>query len=257
MGIAAAIDAFWFEHFFIEVNEYFLNSENEKSDHIKVVQISDLHLNSISSHHRRLADRLNRLKPDLILFTGDSIDDGAKVPMLEEFLSLIDTQIKRVAILGNWEYWGKVDLNGLRRVYERQNCDLLINESKQYLFRDKSISITGVDDYIGGKSDIELALETYKKSNYHIVLNHCPEYSTSVAIKSPRDINTDLILSGHTHGGQVNIMGIIPFLPQGSGKYVRGWYKHKGMNMYVSKGIGTSLLPIRFGARAEIAIFNI
>jgi len=66
----------------------------------------------------------------------------------------------------------------------------------------------------------------------------------------------DLILSGHTHGGQVKLLGFIPYLPQGSGKYVSGWYLDQHKQLYVSKGIGTSILPIRFGARAEISIFN-
>ena len=67
--------------------------------------------------------------------------------------------------------------------------------------------------------------------------------------------NISFILSGHTHGEQVRLFNFIPFLPQGSGKYVKGWYKESNPPMYVSKGIGTTILPIRFGSRAEIAVF--
>ena len=60
------------------------------------------------------------------------------------------------------------------------------------------------------------------------------------------------MLSGHTHGGQITFLGIVPFKPQGSGRYLKGWYKDSDPKMYISKGIGTSVLPIRLGARAEM-----
>ena len=66
-----------------------------------------------------------------------------------------------------------------------------------------------------------------------------------------------MVLSGHTHGGQITFLGIAPFKPQGSGKYLKGWYKKSGPKMYISKGIGTSILPIRFGARAEMVQIDI
>ena len=65
------------------------------------------------------------------------------------------------------------------------------------------------------------------------------------------------MLSGHTHGGQVKFLGFAPFTPQGSGRYLNGLYDDYEPKLYVSKGVGTSILPIRFGARAEIAIFDI
>jgi uncharacterized protein len=66
-----------------------------------------------------------------------------------------------------------------------------------------------------------------------------------------------LILSGHTHGGQINFFGLAPFVPAGSGRYLRGLYCDFKPFMYVCKGVGTSILPFRFGARAEIAILRI
>jgi hypothetical protein len=249
------LDTFWIEHFFIEINEFFLpDYAKEKSD-IKLVQLSDLHLHQVNYQLRRLAEKLNNLKPDLILITGDVIDDSKNLNHLNEFLQLIDHPLKKVAITGNWEYWGNINLNELRNIYANHNCDLLINESKQYTFRGKSLSITGVDDYIGGNTDIVQALKSYQESNFHIVLNHCPEYSDTISALVTQPIN--LILSGHVHGGQVNLFGWTPFKPPGSGRYLKGWYEINSKKMYVSRGIGTSILPVRFMSRAEIAIFNL
>ena len=250
-------DAFWIEKFFIEVNEFFIGSATKETENIKVVQISDLHLKSVNYQLVQLTNKLNKLKPDLILITGDAIDEAKNVSLLHSFLKLIDNTIKKVAILGNWEYWGKVNLTKLNKIYADNNCELLINQTVQYSFRNKTISITGVDDYLGGQADFETALKHYKRSDHHIVLNHCPQYSDEIAEKLTKDINVDFILSGHTHGGQINLFGFIPFLPQGSGKYIKGWYNNTVPKMYVSKGIGTSIFPARFGARAEIAIFNL
>lgn len=259
LGITAVIlDSLLLERVFIEVNE-FKDVLKKPNMGIKILQISDLHLNSLSFYHKWIIKKINLIQPDLIVITGDSIDKAENLKLLNDFMQLLDAKIKKVAILGNWEYWGEVNLKDLRKIYSLHNCDLLINETKQYTFRGKTITVTGVDDYVGGNADIEDAVKHFKPSDLHVVLNHCPEYSAVIPLQIDKSIFVDLILSGHTHGGQVNIAGIIPFLPQGSGRFVKGWYKNedKHMNLYVSKGIGTSLLPVRLGAKAEIAVFNL
>jgi predicted MPP superfamily phosphohydrolase len=254
LGLA---DSLWAEKYFIETNEFSIGSAEQATASIKVVQVSDLHIQSVNQQLKQLARKLNTLKPDLILITGDAVDSGNNIHLLSRFLRLISFDIKKVAILGNWEYWGQVDLEVLRQVYANNNCDLLINEAKRYAFLDKTILITGVDDFVGGRADISLALKSYQPSDFHIVLNHCPAYSDLIHEVTTGKIPVDFVLSGHTHGGQVTILGYVPFKPIGSGRYLKGWYKHGAQKMYVSKGIGTSILPIRFMARAEIAIFNL
>lgn len=261
-GIIASIgailaDMFFIEKFFIETNEFYINGATKETTNVKVVQISDLHLQSVGYSLTKLANKLNKLQPDLILITGDAIDKKENTTILNEFLTLIDKQIKKVAILGNWEYWGDIDLNELKKVYTENNCVLLVNQTTQYTFRNKSISITGIDDFLGGKADFKTAIKEYQKSDYHIILNHCPQYGDQISALIDKDTHVDFILSGHTHGGQISFFGFAPFLPPGSGRYVKGWYNENVPKLYVSKGIGTSILPARFGARAEIAIFNL
>ncbi|MBK7884657.1 MAG: metallophosphoesterase [Chitinophagaceae bacterium] len=254
---AVLTDALWIEKFFIETNEFFHGNANENTSNIKIVQLSDLHLQSVNYQLKQLAKKLNKLNPSLILITGDAIYKSTNTALLNDFLKLINQDIKKVAILGNWEYWGNVNLTELTGIYNDNNCTLLVNETRQYTFQNKTISITGVDDYLGGKPDINAAIEKYIKSDYHIVLNHCPLYSDTISLQINQDCNIDFILSGHTHGGQVNIAGFTPFLPPGCGRYVKGWYTTNSLKMYVSKGIGASVFPARFGARAEIAVFNL
>ncbi len=249
-------ESFLVERYFFETNEFFIGQATKDTGNIKIVQISDLHIRSINYPLRQLANKLNTLQPDLIVFTGDTIDRAKNMALLNDFLHLIDRKIKKAAVLGNWEYQGHVDLAELDKIYTANNCDLLVNETTQYTFNGKTVSITGVDDLLHGDPDFDGAIVSYKKSDYHILLNHCPQYSDEIARKMKDDIPVDFILSGHTHGGQINLFGFIAYLPKGCGRYLKGWYDTP-TKLYVSKGMGTGFIPARFCARAEIAIFNL
>jgi uncharacterized protein len=253
-GILASIglvllDLLWFEKYVIDWN-YFDISKSDKNK-IKVIQISDLHFNQLKYFHKSIAKKINLIKPDLIFITGDSVDKTEKIESLNEFLELIDKSIQKYAITGNWEYWGNVNLTKLKKVYSKNNCELLINENRTISIRNREISMIGIDDYVGGNADFGKAVENLKQTETNIVLSHCPEHRDLIT-KEKGNLNIDLVLSGHTHGGQITFLGIVPFKPRGSGKYLKGWYKESEPKMYISKGIGTSILPIRFGARAEI-----
>lgn len=247
-----AIDAFWFEKYMIEWNYYDLSTTKNK---IKIVQLSDLHLQSVKSFHKSIAEKINKLRPGFICITGDAIDDNSKLEALNSFLKLIDYSIKKYAILGNWEYWGNVDLLHLRKIYTNHNCELLINENTSFTKENRTINIIGVDDFVGGNSDINKSIVNLNAKNDSLILNHCPQYFNEI-LKIEKQLNSKLVLSGHTHGGQITFFGIVPFKPQGSGNYLKAFYGDS-LKMYVSKGIGTSILPIRIGSRAEVAFFDI
>ena len=253
-GVLASIglvllDSFWFEKYIIDWNHFDISkSENNK---IKIIQISDLHFDELRYFHKSIAKKINTMKPDLIFITGDSVDKTEKIGSLDKFLELIDLSIQKYAITGNWEYWGHVNLNELKKMYAKNNCELLINENRTISIKNREISIIGIDDLVGGNADFNKATSNLQQTETNVVLSHCPEYR-DIITKEKGTLNIDLVLSGHTHGGQINLFGFVPFKPQGSGEYLKGWYKKSEPKMYISKGIGTSILPIRFGARAEM-----
>lgn len=258
-GVLASIglvilDSLWFEKYVIDWN-YFDISKSEK-DKIKIIQISDLHFDQLRYFHKSIAKKINTINSDLIFITGDSIDQTEKLKPLNEFLKLIDNSIKKYAITGNWEYWGNVNLTELKNIYSNNNCELLINENRTISIKNREISIIGIDDFVGGNADFSKAVENLKETETNIVLSHCPEHR-DIITKQKGNLIIDLVLSGHTHGGQITFLGIVPFKPQGSGKYLKGWYKESEPKMYISKGIVTSILPIRFGARAEMVEMEI
>lgn len=251
------LDACWLEQLCIEVNEFEINAPTPGIPSLRVLQISDLHLQSISYSITRLVRVIAQLQPDLLVFTGDAIDKAENIPVLHDFLQLLPTNLQKVAILGNWEYWGNINIAELGSTYSQNTCQLLINQTVTYRIGNKTIALTGLDDYVGGSPDVPAALQTYSGSDYHILLNHCPAYTTTIVQQLAGRSKVDFILSGHTHGGQITLAGFAPLLPRGSGKYVRGWYQENATRLYVSKGIGTSVVPLRFGARAEVALFTL
>jgi predicted MPP superfamily phosphohydrolase len=95
-----------------------------------------------------------------------------------------------------------------------------------------------------------VALASATRRDHHLVLAHCPAARDALGL--PTEHPASLVLSGHTHGGQIAPLGIATWRPTGSGRYVAGWYTDGGPPLYVSRGVGTSLVPVRIGAAPEM-----
>ena len=240
---------------------------------VTFVHLSDLHLQEVQSHERRVAAAVNALAPDFVVITGDSIDRRDKLPQLHDFLALLDARTPKFAILGNWEPACRVDLHALARVYAAANCRLLINETAIYTHGIIRVLITGLDDLLEGRANVAGALAGIEPEPNHLILAHCPVHRDVLRHVRPQSGNRwsglrpqdaavfqrfapTCVLSGHTHGGQVNFFGFAPWRPRGSGRYISGWYRDVEPALYVSRGIGTIDLPIRIGAAPEVARFE-
>jgi predicted MPP superfamily phosphohydrolase len=270
-GVAAlAADAWLVEPGWVQFTHHAVNARTSPQQRaVRFVQITDLHLQQVGRMHRRIAAEVNGLAPDFIVLTGDSVDRANRLDELAAFLGMLPHGTPKYAILGNWEHWGDVDLDGLATTYRGANTRLLVNETAVHEVGGRAIALTGLDDLVGGQPDVGRAFRTAPASpGAHLLLAHCPVHRdrlgdpplslASGAAAPPFDFGRiTMMLSGHTHGGQVNLLGWAPQLPRGSGRYVRGWFRDPGaVPLYVSRGIGTSLLPVRFGARPEVAVFT-
>jgi predicted MPP superfamily phosphohydrolase len=238
---------------------------------LRVAHLSDLHLKGIGSHERRIASFLSELRPDLVLLTGDIIDRKDRLPLLAPFLDLLDRKTTKFAVLGNREYYPGLDVGGMRKVYESRNTQLLINESALYSHHGRPVLITGLDDATVGSPDIRGAMGGFSPQPNHILLEHSPAYCDRIPSeagplkfvrpgtskdRTPDCYTVSCVLAGHTHGGQVAPFGMALILPAGSGRYVSGWYLDAPLPLYVSRGLGTTILPVRLGSPPEIAVFD-
>ena len=223
-------------------------------DRLRILQVSDLHVHRIGTLEHQLLEEIHRSQADLIVLTGDAIDRAADLPALDTLLAEFPTAPRRLGILGNWEYRCGVGLRDLERTYDRHGIELLVNRSVEFEHRGRMIRITGLDDIVEGRPDAAAALAGVRPLDDHLVLAHCP--ITRDSLHMPPGHTASLVLSGHTHGGQVAPCGLATILPRGSGRYVAGWYRDDGPPMYVSRGIGTSLVPIRIGATPELVVID-
>lgn len=270
-GVAlVGTDAFAIEPNRVSVSRHVLGSPSSSAP-LRIVQLSDLHLQHINAHVERIARRVNEVFADVVLLTGDSIDRQDRLPELSAFLDLLGAQTPKYAILGNWEHWARVDLAKLEAVYARANCQLLVNQTAELQHQGRILLFTGLDDLTGGRPDLVSALRGVEPRTAHLLLAHSPAYRDHLAldVHPPSVAGTHLqgevdlsrytfqsMLSGHTHGGQIAPFGWAPLRPPGSGRYVSGWYKDAVPHLYVSRGLGTSVIPARFGAPPEIAVFD-
>ncbi|NCY01904.1 MAG: hypothetical protein EBX36_03105 [Planctomycetia bacterium] len=217
---------------------------------LRLVQVSDLHLHALGTLERQLIAALHEARADLIVITGDAVDRPWGLPLLDEFLAELPPAARRLAIMGNWEYKSGIGHRDMARLYQRHGVELLVNASTTLEHRGRTVRVTGLDDAVCGTPDGGRAVAGCRSHDRHLVLAHCPV--SRDRLRLPPEHPATLVLAGHTHGGQVAPGGFAPVLPIGSGRYVAGWYRDAGPPLYVSRGIGTSMFPIRIGASPEL-----
>ncbi len=232
-------------------------------DGLKVVQFSDLHYLRVtnSDNLKSVVDEINLINPDIVFFTGDLIDKDFKLSEKEEdelieLLSSINSKYGKYAIIGNHDIvkneqelkniFTSSDFNLMRNEY-----DIIYGENNDKLF------IGGVDTYSYGMSDIDKTMKYFTSNediSYKIILVHEPDYIDTILNKY--DVN--LVLSGHSHNGQINIPYIKNiFLPYGSEKYYDNYYKVDNTDLYISSGIGVSRINFRLFNRPSINFYRI
>lgn len=251
------LDAFWFEKYIIDWTEFDLSENNNEP--ISVIQLSDIHLKEVNFSLKNVAEKVNSLNPDMLLFTGDTVARSRHFVHLESLLTLFDDKILKIVILGNKEYSSRISIPDFESIFKKHNGILLVNENYVFTKNGRSINVLGLDDLIGGQADFSKSVKTIDdKKLSTIILSHCPAYKNNIDLLNQKEkVNIKAIISGHTHGGQITFFGKKIYTPGGSGAYLRGWYENNESKMFVSKGIGTTILPIRFFARAEVSIFHI
>lgn len=221
---------------------------------LRLIQLSDLHIRGIGRLETDLLAAVTAAEPDLILLTGDTLDCRRGIEPLTEFLQALPAGPDRVAIIGNWEYKAGIAPDRFRQLLGRHDVRLLCNESIDIAFNGLPLRITGLDDLVCGQPGSPRPIAAADPMAEHLLLAHCPAARDQLPPLAGPAVS--LMLSGHTHGGQIAPAGLPIVTPPGSGRYVTGWYVEGGPPMYVSRGIGTSTLPIRLGASPELVIVD-
>lgn len=256
----AGIDAFVVEPRWLDVTSWRVRVPDlpTELEGFLVAHVTDIHLSSIGAVHRAIAETLAKVRPDLVVVTGDVIDDDARIPLVADFISLLrsgersgDPKTPVLATLGNWEHWGNVNRAVLAQTYERAGAKLLRDENVE---GPRGLVVVATDDGASGFADVTRAFRDAPADRPRLLLTHAPGL---VAGPMPPSAKAALTLAGHTHGGQVRAVTKAIALPPGSGPYEYGPYATPVGPMFVSKGLGLSVVPARFCCRPELALLRL
>ncbi len=254
--------------FFIEPNRLVVNHSTMQIDSwprqlsgLRIALIGDVHTDNRfidEAKLRRIVARTNAEQPDLIVLLGDYIQGGlrANAHLVEPevtaaVLKDLRAPVGVFAILGNHDWW----YNGsrVRRAFESAGIPVLENEVAEVKWQGQSIWIAGLADLWTRPQHIEETIAKAPADSTIIALAHNPDIFPELPSRVP------LLLAAHTHGGQVNLPLIgTPIVPSNYGpKYTAGHIFENGHHMFVTTGIGTSIIRVRFRVPPEIAVLTI
>lgn len=236
----------------LNVNYYSIKDEQLKG--LRIVSLADIHPQPNQKKRvKEIVEKSNSLNPDFVFLLGDYVygyseKDTLPIDIIAKELSLLKSKYGTFAILGNHDWW--VNGHKISQTLSENKIKVIYNGNTKVKVNNNTIYIAGVEDYDTRNPSIEAAMFGTKKPI--ILLTHNPDLFPKV----PNEVN--LTLSGHTHGGQVTIplLGAL-FIPSKYGKkYASGLVIENHRKMIISKGLGNSILPIRFNCLPEIVVVD-
>ncbi len=241
----------------VQYENIYSNLFSDKNN-IKIIQFSDAHISEFFDVNdlRKIVNKINKENPDIVVFTGDLLEryneyeNRDNIHEIWEVLNEINAPLGKYAVYGNHDYGGGAE-RAYKKIMENGGFELLINEKIK--IDEHYINIIGMDDSIFGTINKEVIVSYLDEDYYNIILSHEPDVAEYFL-----EYNADLFLTGHSHGGQINLP-FINYTPPLAQKYKRGMYNidnFRQTKVYVNVGLGTSQIPMRFMAAPELTVFT-
>lgn len=222
-------------------------------DGLRVVHLSDIHHSPFTGREQveRAVEVANSLQPDVVALTGDYVSHEREyVQPCAEMLGKLKARRGVYAVLGNHDNW--VDAELVTDLFTLAGIRVLNNEGLRFEDRGASFWLAGVQDTMVGLEDLPLALAGSSADEMKLLLAHNP-----VILRRAARAGVDLVLSGHTHGGQV------AWRPERSAsgrvrrRILRGLGRRGETQIYVTRGLGTVVLPVRYGCLPEVTLLTL
>jgi predicted MPP superfamily phosphohydrolase len=245
------LHAYFVEPYWIEVSRLAIRTPKLQHVGFRIVQISDLHCDRTPRNEERVVRIVNQLEPDIVVATGDYLNDASAVSLLRDTLGRLDAPLGKFAVTGNFEvrYWPGLDL------LEGTGFRLLEHDKVSVVKDGERVNISGLG--FGLSDAYPSLLDGVADEPFDVFLYHTPDLIEDIG-----GLGVDLYLCGHTHGGQVALplYGALVTFSKFGKKYESGLYRCDGTMLYVNRGLGMEPRPapqVRFLARPEIAVFDI
>lgn len=237
----------------IERQEIFLRRLPKQLDGLRIVHLSDFHYGPMVNpdHLKRAVQAANELRPDLIALTGDYISqDRSYAEPCAEVIGKLRARHGIYAVLGNHDHWTDAAL--IADLFRAEDVRVLINEGARIDLHGESFWLAGVDDTMVGLEDLSLAMAGSCDEEFKLLLAHNP-----IILRRAARAGVDLVLSGHTHGGQVAWRSETSRSGRPRRRLLRGLGRRGNTQIYVTRGLGTVVLPIRYGCPPEISVLEL
>lgn len=238
-----------------------------------IVVLSDLHLGTLvgnkSAYLHSIIDSVNALQPDFVFFVGDLVNVYANEGLGPHLvLQELEARIGKYAVMGNHDYGGYFPFDNknelvaneerMREMYESCGFHLLENEGVEIAVDDTNkINVVGIENWGTGRfpkyGDLDAAMRSVNDSLYTILLSHDPTAWRPLVLAS--DYPVALTLSGHTHGGQCVLFGLSPAMKDF--EFWNGLATESDQYIYVSRGLGYTIVPMRIGKGPEISLITL
>jgi predicted MPP superfamily phosphohydrolase len=220
---------------------------------MRAVHLADLHVHGRSRLMDKVIELANSFEPDYIFLTGGLVEDPEELPVCLDYLGMLKSKHGIYFSPGNWEHWSGTLKNDLATQLKSAGVRMLYNSAEVIEWEKGRFFLVGIDDDYYGFSKPHRAFESQPKNVCTILLSHSP-----LGVYSARPYRCDLVLSGHTHGGQVRLPWIGALItPLGSGPFEQGLYTFRFSQLYVNRGIGTSTVPLRFMCPPEVTYLTL
>jgi predicted MPP superfamily phosphohydrolase len=237
----------------IERQEIYLRRLPKALDGLRIVHLSDLHYGPIvnPAHLERAIAAANDLQPDFIALTGDYIShDRSYAAPCAEVVGRLRARHGVFAVLGNHDHWTDAAL--IADLFRSEGITVLLNEGMRIDLNGESFWLAGVNDTMVGLEDLPLALAGSVDDEMKLLLAHNP-----IILRRAARQGVDLVLSGHTHGGQVTLRPEKNLSGRPRRRLLRGLGRRGNTQIYVTRGLGTVVLPIRYGCPPEISVLEL
>src|SRR5687767_1974124 len=237
----------------IEHQQIFLKRLPRELDGFRVVHLSDVHHSPFTSRKQieRAVATATSLQPDIIALTGDYISkERAYAEPCAEILGKLRARHGVYAVLGNHDHWTDAAL--ITDLFRAEGITVLINQGMRFEKNGAAFWLAGVDDTMVGLEDLPLALAGSSEDEMKLLLAHNP-----IILRRAARAGVDLVLSGHTHGGQVSLMSDRNAAGRPRRRVLKGLARQGETQIYVTRGLGTVVLPVRFGCPPEVSLLEL
>lgn len=238
----------------IEVTEHRIGFANlpDSFRGLRIVQLTDIHhgLYLPAAVVNLAVELTNRLNPDIVALTGDFVTHSRNyIEPVAEMLGALRAREGVFAVLGNHDF--RVDADGIAAALDRQGIEVLRNRNVMLRRRGQKFCVAGIDDFLY-RADLPRAMRGVSRDTPTLLLSHNP-----AIIEEAAELKVPLVLSGHTHGGQVRLplIGCVYGRSAEKMRFKKGRDRLGGTQIYVSRGLGMVVLPVRYGCPSEIPHF--